>query len=222
MKKTIFLIAAFVFAAAIAHAQTEKGSQTLGINLGFSYSKTSGTSINTSDNSITDVASKYTNFNIGPSYSYFIADKLDIGADLSYNQNHYNYPSVANSLQRQSINTYGGMVYLRKYFMFKDKIGLRGGPYLGYSRTTNKLFYDGPNTIYDQSNKLDNYNAGMRLDLVYYPTKHLGFSAILANLAYSHVKADEGNQGSSSSDNVNLGFINNNLSISVFYVFGSK
>ncbi len=45
MKKTLVLIAALLLASVVSHAQTEKGNQTLGLNLGFSYSKTSGVNI---------------------------------------------------------------------------------------------------------------------------------------------------------------------------------
>jgi len=222
MKKTIFLIAAFVFAAVISHAQTEKGNQTLGVDLGFGYTKNNGITISPIDNSGTSTSSKYTYFNIGPSYSYFIADKLDIGAQISYQCNNYNYPATAGGLEKQSSYTYGGNVFIRKYIMFKDKLGLRAGAYAGYSRADNKLTYNDLTSAYDQDTKQNGYDAGLRLDLVYYPSKHLGVAASFANLSYQHAKSDSGNQGSGSSDNLNFSFINNNLSLSLFYVFGGK
>jgi hypothetical protein len=83
MKKTFVLIAALLLASVISHAQTEKGNQTLGLNLGFSSQTSTGINVNPFDHSATDAGNKSTSFNTGPVYSYFIANKLDIGAAFS-------------------------------------------------------------------------------------------------------------------------------------------
>jgi hypothetical protein len=84
MKKLLVLITASLFFYQISNAQTEKGSQTLGINLNGSYQSQNGDYISTYDNSSTSAASTSKSFGIGPGYSYFIADKLDISASLDY------------------------------------------------------------------------------------------------------------------------------------------
>jgi len=221
MKKTLFLIAAMVLAVTLSHAQTEKGSQTLGLNLGFAYQKDNNLLVNYFDNSTTSQSSKLTSFNIGPAYSYFIADKLDLGAVLSFGTSTETFSPLANTLSKLSGHNFGGTVYLRKYFMFSDKIGLRAGPYLGYNRLNSKAFYY-TNTAANQDNSTDRFSAGMRLELVYFPAKHFGFSASLASLDYGHYKTDSGARGSSSGDNIDLNLVSNGLSFSVFYVFGSK
>ncbi len=83
MNKNLIVCAALLFAFKISYAQTEKGTQTLGLDFGASRS-TSNQTINTANNSAESVGSAITNFTFGPNYSYFIADKLDIGAALSY------------------------------------------------------------------------------------------------------------------------------------------
>ena len=218
MKKTIVLVTAFLFAAIVSQAQTEKGNQTLGLSLGYIYSNTSG--VNTYNNSSSDAGSKYTSFNLGPSYSYFIADKLDLGAKVSYSQGISTYPDVPNSISKTSSYTFISGVYLRKYCMFGDKLGLRAGPYLLYAKENNKNEYF--ESYPSAETKIDIYSAGANLDLVYFPSKKLGFAAAIAGVNYNHTKNDYGNVGHSSSDNVNLSFINSGLSLSVFYVFGSK
>ncbi len=219
MKKSIFLIAVFLLAAVVSQAQTEKGTQTLGLNLGFGYSKTSGVNINPYDNSSTDAGSKNTSFNIGPAYSYFIANKLDLGASLSYGQSSYTYPQITNNIEKQTSYAFSGSLYLRKYIMFGDKLGLRAGPYLTYEKGDNKTDYSGTSALYNQDSKLTEYGAGARLELVYYPSKKLGFAASIANVSYDHNKFDYGNQGHTSNDNINASFISDNgLSLSVFYV----
>jgi hypothetical protein len=222
MKKTIILIAALLLATGILHAQTGKGNQTIGLDLGFSYNKGSQFNVYPNNNAQT-FDSKTTHFSFGPAYSYFIADKLDLGANFLFDvtdsknaSTNQGYPA------NQSTHSYGGAIYLRKYLMHKDKIGIRTGPYAGYMRSNSKATYNGINSIYDQDGKTDNYYAGLRAELVYFPSKNLGFSTNLASLSYDHAKIDNGANGHSEFDSVMLNFINTSLSLSVFYVFGNK
>ncbi len=69
-------------------------------------------------------------------------------------------------------------------------------------------------------------NAGANLDLVYYPSTHLGVAATLANLEYNHYTDKNVYNYNMAVDNgkgnsFNANFINNGLTLSVFYVFGS-
>ena len=223
MKKSIMMIAAFTLAALISHAQTEKGSQTLGLNAMFQFNSSNDGNISPVNNSSTYNSNSTKSFSIGPNYSYFIADKVDIGASLSFGRSTYNYnnssPDAVNLLD-QTYYSYGGIIYLRKYFMFADKIGLRAGPYLGYTKSDNKNTYSGSNPLNNFDSKTDYYNAGAKLDLVYYPSKKLGVSLSLANLSYSRYKTDTGIQGHSDGENVDFAFVNNGLALSVFYAFG--
>jgi hypothetical protein len=221
MKKVLLLIPAFLLAFQISKAQTEKGSQTLGVNVGFNYQKSKNLSINPYDNSSFNSTIKTTGFSIGPNYSYFIADKLDIGANLNYagyslDDNSPNYPTNRDS------HEYSAQIFLRKYFMYGNKLGIRTGPYFGYGRYNTKYTYSGADVIYNNSEKINGYSAGINLGLVYYPSKSLGVSANLANLSYNHTKSDNDKQGNGSSDNFNANFISNNLALSVFYVFSAK
>ena len=219
MKRSLILIPAFLFLVQISKAQTEKGNQTLGINLSFDYYNQSGVNITTPDNSLSAQSNKYTMFSAGPAYSYFIADNLDLGAMLNYSLT--NNKDVPNSLEQDSKN-YGGTLFLRKYVLYKNKIGFRVGPYLGYSIGDQKFTYTGPNSIYNTDAKSHTYEGGADLDLVYYPTTHLGVSVSLANLDYQHTRTNSGAHGFSNGDGVNFDFVNNNLAVSLLYVFGGK
>jgi hypothetical protein len=221
MKKILILLPAFLMAFQISKAQTEKGSQTLGVNVNFSYQKSTNLSINPSDNSSVNSVNKNTIWGIGPSYSYFIADKLDIGANLGYDNMHVDN-SDQSYPQSRRIHDYVASVFLRKYLMYNEKFGIRTGPYIGYSRYDTKDTYPPSSAINDNTSKSDSYIAGLNLGLVYYPSKNIGFAATLANLSYNHVKTDSGVNGHGSTDNVNFNFITNNLGLSVFYVFGGK
>lgn len=220
MKKALLLIAVLFLTALISHAQTDKGSQSLGLNLGFNYNKSGGIYVNPYDNSITPAGGKNTSFNIGPSYSYFIADKLDLGASLSYGQSRVTNANVQTYPEKQSSYGFNSSIYLRKYLMFGDKLGMRFGPYFGFEKGDNKSTYLGSNALYNEDSKQTEYSIRARLEFVYYPSKKLGFSAYLASVDYSHTKFDNGNFGHTSDDNVDFSLVNNALSFSVFYAFG--
>src|SRR6202012_1550561 len=192
MKKAFFLFAAFLLASVVSHAQTEKGNQTLGLSFQYNYNKSSGNYISPVDNSTYSVDNKYTNFTVGPSYSYFIADKLDLGAAVSLGQATYIIPIEPSDQEKQINRNFDAMIFLRKYFMFSNNFGLRAGPYADYTKSQNSNVYSngtlGTNTI----SNTKQFDGGLRLDMVYYPSKHLGLAASMANLNYSHSTTDNG------------------------------
>lgn len=221
MKKILVLIPAFLLAFQISKAQTEKGSQTLGINLQFSHQQSTTNNVVSGFDSY-DSNTKSTNYSFGPVYSYFIADRLDIGVSPYFNYNKfdikYTNPQVTGT--NQVMKQYGANIFLRKYFMFTDKLGLRTGPYLGYFRYRNQIINEG--IVPSGPANSNNYVAGANADLVFYPTKKLGFSASLANVNYQHSVQKDGSKKAGDADNFNASFVNNGLAISVFYVFGGK
>ena len=221
MKKTFILTFALLLAFVVSHAQTEKGTQTVGLNLHFPQSDSKGVWINPFDQSSTSNDNHLNYFGIGPTYSYFIANNLDLGADLNYSNLSESYPPT-NSPIAQSNKSYGGSVFLRKYFMYKDKIGLRVGPSLSYTRTNQVTTYAPQQAFYNENSKTNTWDIGAQAALVYYPTKHLGLSAVLAYIDYADARTNSGSQGWTTSKNTYLGFINNGLSLSAFYSFGGK
>ncbi|HWD87148.1 MAG TPA: hypothetical protein VG367_03410 [Mucilaginibacter sp.] len=215
MKKTLIVTAMLMVVFSASYAQTGKGNQALGLNLAFALNNRSGV---TNFGTALDAGVKTTQFSIGPNYSYFIADKLDLGASFSYSTSTSTYaPAPSGYLAKESSSNLGGIVYLRKYVMFKDLIGFRAGPYIGYNTNDAKDAYYQVSGI---DTKTDYYNAGMRLELVYFPSKRLGVSTYLASLDYSHYKSDSGTFGHQTGDNLYLNVISNTLAISVSYVFG--
>lgn len=221
MKKTLLLIAVLFLTSLISYAQTEKGSQTLGLNFGFTYSK--GNSLINDPNSgvYYKGTNQTTNFNIGPAYSYFIANKTDLGGYFSYSLSNSSYPYYPNGLSKTSGHAYGGEIFLRKYLMFANKLGVRTGPYLNYSRNESTIVYQ-PSIYgnYVNSNVRKTGEVGVLLDLVYFPLKNLGITAQLANLGFSHYTAHDYQHNSSSGNSVNMILSSNSLSLSVVYAFG--
>ncbi|MFI5138537.1 MAG: hypothetical protein ACHQIM_11990 [Sphingobacteriales bacterium] len=228
MKKLLFFIAAFLFLYQFSNAQTEKGTQTLGLNLGYSSNNTNSVDINPYDNSTITLSTKTAGLNIGPNYSYFIADNLAIGAALFISgsatiNNTANFATTNDSYPaKDNLAQYGGEVFANKYFMFKNKIGLRTGAYIGYEAAKQLITYSPSYSYADFNSKSNYYFGGVYLDFVYYPLKKLGMSARLASLSYEHYKANNTTRGHNEGDGLNFNYINNGLSLSVFYVFGGK
>ncbi|NHA06194.1 hypothetical protein G7092_20465 [Mucilaginibacter sp. HC2] len=213
MYKKLLLVVLSVITLQTVKAQTEKGSQQLGATVAFSTSTSNNQTYLSYNNTYSgNVKSKATSYSIFPSYSYFIADRLDVAVGLGYG-----YTRITNEPNNNNANSnnknYIGTISLRKYFLFDNKIGIRTGPYLTYQKTKNSYAYSSNSSI---SNS-DNYGGGLGADFVYFPAKNIGLAAGLANLNYTHSK----NKGDSvgSSDNFNLSFVNN-LQLSIYYVFG--
>jgi hypothetical protein len=232
MKKFLIAIVLFLSACQLSNAQTEKGTQTLGLNLGFSYNNSNNYTININDNnSVTTLDTKTTTFNIGPNYSYFIKNNLEIGGSLSYSTSNATNTAATTSANaapnagyatNQTSDNISASLFIRRYFMYKNIIGFRTGGYVGYSGGTNKDTYPSALASYNYNNTTTYYSGGANLDLVYFPSKKLGIAATLANLEYYHYNANNNSQGHDNGDNLTFSLVNNGLTLSVFYVFGPK
>lgn len=211
MYKKLLLVAVSVITIQAAKAQTEKGSQSLGVTFGISTGSTKQN--NLINNNIVDHNNvKQKNYSISPDYSYFIADKLDIGVGLGYGYSNAKYNSD-NDVHEQTAKSFSGTVALRKYFLFDNKIGIRTGPFLTYEKIKSNYTYTTNTNDYNS----DYYAGGINLDFVYYPAKNIGLAANLGNVRYAHQKFKGDTQGTNNA--FNLGFTDN-LSLSVYYVFG--
>jgi hypothetical protein len=227
MKKNLIVCAALLFAFKISYAQTEKGTQTLGLDFGAGRSTDNQTIINPSAPSTEAIGTATTNFSFGPSYSYFIADKLDVGASLSYQATGQTYtaPYAADNSgypTKYSNKNFDASVYIRKYYLYKNMIGFRTGAYFMYSYGTDRQTYIGTYAASSSNGTNHNYDAQVRLDLVYYPSKHLGVSANIASAGYSWYKGNGVNEVNSNGDDASVRFVSDGLQLSVFYVFGGK
>ncbi|GAA4327964.1 hypothetical protein GCM10023149_31740 [Mucilaginibacter gynuensis] len=210
MNKHIVAIVLCFIAFKNASAQTEKGSQNLGASFGIS------TTTYTTEGY--DSKTKGTSYNISPNYSYFIADKLDIGTSLGFNRVVSTVKNSNPTNIKQINRELSASVFLRKYFLYNNKIGIRTGPYFTY--THNKSGTTNADAIYNSNYKSNYYRGGVNLDFVYYPTTNIGLAAGIADISYIHEKAEASNSlGAANSNTFNLRFMDN-LSLSIFYVFG--
>jgi len=225
MNRSLILLSALLLACTASKAQTEKGNENLGLTAALSVLQSSNLNINQSDFSFSTESSKQSTFTLGPNYSYFIADNLDIGLSFSYessvNTYNNNDPNVEGP-QKLSSKDYSSDIFIRKYFLLKNKIGIRVGAYLGYGYETQAISYSA--TYASENSSSDSHDGwiGARADLVYYPSKRLGLAANIFNLQFERYTENNPPQGNGDGHNVNLSFINDGLTLSVFYVFGGK
>ncbi|MEO6630243.1 MAG: outer membrane beta-barrel protein, partial [Mucilaginibacter sp.] len=185
MNKFLILFAALLCAYQFSNAQTEKGNQTLGFYVGLQYNQSTDNYFDNTSIGFTTSKVKTANFNLGPLYSYFIADNLDLGATimLSSYSTTTSYPTVAGSNQNHN-NSYTALVFLRKYYLYAGKIGIRTGPYAGYIWANQGYDYPAAQATNSYSSDGHAYLVGGKVEAVYFPSKHFGVSALLANLNF--------------------------------------
>ncbi|MET3977706.1 hypothetical protein ABIB62_000274 [Mucilaginibacter sp. UYP25] len=215
MYKKLLLVCVSVIAIQTAKAQTQKGSQMLGASFGVSTSSDDSRSFDPNTNAYGDnFHSKKTSYNFYPNYSYFIADNLDLGITVGYGRSKQENENALNSFSVQKSHGFGAGVYLRKYVLYDNKIGIRTGPYLNYLYGAQDASYDTSPSYNDYSYKI--YSGGVSLDFVYFPVKKLGLAAGLGNLSYVHQTNDGSIKGTYNAFNLSFA---NALSLSVNYVF---
>jgi hypothetical protein len=216
MYKKLLLVFVSIITINAAKAQTEKGNQSLGLSFGFSTTDFKTRDFNYSTNDYDpEVKGKRNNYTIAPSYSYFIADKLDIGLAVGYSYSSQKYDTNIYSSQNQSGKSFFSSINLRKYFLYDNKIGIRTGPYLSYQRNNQSYTYNNNNQPNYNTNS-NVYTGGVGLDFVYYPLKKLGLAAAMGNLNYSHQNTNGSTDGTYNSFNLSFA---NSLIFSVNYIW---
>ncbi len=158
----------------LSQAQIKKGSVLLGGDIGVSTQKTT----------INNVEQKFTAFAIGPAFGKAISDNLILGADL-----RYSYAKQGSAPLEYKNQTFGGGIFLRRYWPIVNRLYFFGQGRLGgyYSKT------DNPNSGIG----FDGERKGYSIGLGFYPgisfavndKIHLesGFNN-LVSVNYSHEK----------------------------------
>ncbi|HTD99230.1 MAG TPA: hypothetical protein VK668_08065 [Mucilaginibacter sp.] len=219
MKKIAISITIFLLALQAANAQAQKGNQNLGVSLGFYSSNSNYNYLNIEPSSSQFVNTKTTGFSAYPNYSYFIANNLDIGASIGFgHETDRSSDRISGNGSEQTYKSYFGSIFLRKYYLYNNKIGIRTGPYFSYQYSNSDVAYTPDNLQSSNNYKGHNYQGGISADFVFYPSSKIGLAANLANLYYARSTWSNLSQ-TSSSNSVNLQLLNNNLTLSAFYVF---
>lgn len=211
MKLNLLLLVLALACTSVARAQTEKGTKNLGFSFGYSTEKNSfGGS---------GQKQKRTDFDIGPTFSYFIADRLDLGASLGYFRIEQDYQGSNSYSNGSSMDQVGASVFLRKHIMLSDQFGIRTGPFAAF--TTGESTQDNANEV-DYTVKSKSFSGGLNLGIEYFPTKRIGIAANLVSLSYGHSRSEQqGTQQVTKVNSFNLN-VTNGLNLSIFLVFGGN
>jgi len=229
MKYRLLLLYAICFLVVNAKAQTNAGNQNIGLNLGYSNTSITTTFFNPAytPSSLT-TTTKQTSYSAAPAYSYFVGKDLDLGlaVGITGSSSKYDYAPTPYTPTKTDYIAYSGTIYLRKYLLFEGKVGIRTGPFFLYQQSTQKNYYPEGSTYNNNAdNKIDTYNVGINFDFVFYPARKLGLAANIGTLGYSDVKsttADGVGNNTTTQKSFNANFLNNNFSLSLFFVLGNK
>lgn len=217
MYKKLLLAFVSIIAIQTVKAQTEKGSQMLGVSFGVSTTSSNSKVIDYNTNALTNVHGSGTNYNIAPTYSYFIADKLDIGLSAGYSHQKQDYDTNLYYPSNTKQDAFNAGIYLRKYFLYDNKIGVRTGPMFNYQHGKSiQKYLSNPES--NSENISNTYSGGLGLDFVYFPVKRLGLTATLGGLTYAHQDVKGPTPASYNSFNASFA---NAFVFSVNYVFGN-
>ena len=222
MKKlTLLLLAAL--SGLTASAQTEKGRQWIGGSMAVSHYKTDET-LNYTEFGLMQASRKQNSFQLGPSYTYFVADKLSLNASVLYthahsDQTYVNNPNTQlnNQKAETTSNGYNAYINLDKYFLYDNKVGIRTGPYAQYYTSKSKT--NGNPDIAVVDSDIKGLSAGFSLDFVYFPVKKIALLASLGRLSYSKTKYESENTTNEQTD-FGLTFLINAPSFTFAYILG--
>lgn len=214
MKSILSIVLLISAGMSVCYAQTEKGTKTLGLT--FSYSSENGTrNVQSSSAAYISEETKQDGLSFGPVFSYFVADKLELGVSAVFSRLNIKQEQDDALNYWSKGSQYNGTVFLRKHFMLADQFGVRTGPYFGYS------YASSINKISDDKQTSNIYSAGIDLGLEYFPLRKLGFAANLANLGYTHRSNKYNSEDYGKTDA--FGFsLTNSVNLTIFWVFDKK
>ncbi|RXF70203.1 outer membrane beta-barrel protein [Arcticibacter tournemirensis] len=211
--KTIY-ICWFIMAVAvnISDAQTSKGTKFLGLTLeiGAGRGETEGS-----------YTGKYKGFSFAaaPQFSYFIADKWELGAGLGYSFSQTKYfDADDNSMGKGHSSEINPMLFVRRHLMLSEKVGFRTGPFASYSYVKSRYPDE---ASYSEDENIKVLSAGLNLGVEFFPVKRLGIVANLADVSYNYTKTTGSPAVSGKTKKINAS-LTNQLSLSVFYILGKK
>jgi len=185
-------------------AQTEKGTQYLGLESAASAKTTKSTDA-------PNMTRRELYYSITPAYSYFFADQWELkgGLGLAVSSDRTNR---AGNISKTSTYALVPSIALRRHLMLSTKLGIAGGPYAFYA--FNKTNYPS-----EENMEYKQYDIGADLHIEYFLMQRFGISARLFGLSYSKVNLDQKDYPEFKSSSFSAG-LSNQLSLRFFYVFG--
>ena len=123
---------------------------------------------------------------------------------------------------KNSSQNYSGGIYLRKYFLYNERIGIRTGPFATYHKYKFQYQYLEPQVYNNNSDQTGTaVNTGLILDFVCFPTKRIGITSTLGSLGYIYSDSKYNSAQFNNQDKINsFGFrFISDLNLSLVYSF---
>lgn len=204
MKNTLFCLLLIFAVTEAGLAQTEKGTQYLGI--GLSAGITTDRSTGFDDRTVRDVG-----FSISPGYSYFIADGWELRGAFGVGMSKRRTKSD-DVVRKSNSHSLAPLIGIRRHLMVSEKLGFAAGPYVFYAYGKNE-YPDSDHSIFEQ------FETGIDLQIEYFPMKNVGLSAGLLGMSYARASYKGTDRESFKTSGFSAG-LTNQLNLRVFYVIG--
>lgn len=191
MQKLVLSVLLLSATVSVVQAQTEVGRVLLSGNVGYSYSESENTPINSSVDRYSSGKSTFNSFTFTPQVGFFVADHIALGLSLGVaarkGTDVYTYPST-NSLDpytaKSSSRDLNIGPFVRYYQMVGEKAAFYGQLAGGYQHgsTTSR-----GSTSSSEATSNGGY-ANITPGFVFFPTNRFGLELTLGNLGYSSTK----------------------------------
>ena len=222
-------------AGTAAEAQTAIPAGTLSLGGGIGYSRISGKTASTFNNTTFTSETVSSQFSLAPTIGYFVIDNLEVGLSLGYiaNRKPYSTATPAPSMVRPELNpttTLRVGPFVRYYKMFSDQFGVSGALSGGYQSTRDYRYSGNSSSSTIVENKGSGSYADLTPAIVFFPVPQFALSDSIGSLGYSRLNFDfptiPGNTAPSNyEDNITVLGANFGFSQLLFggtYYFGRK
>jgi hypothetical protein len=218
--KKIFILSLVALSTLTANAQRKKARANTSqgnwaVRLGAGY--------NSTNEDPTDATStKGYSLNIMPSVGYFVADNLEIGANINLRNSSTDevFSTIAN--KETVTNGYGFGVYGQKYFPVNNWFAFTANVNIGLG-AGNKKVTDIINTTVTSTNEGDNnFGGAATLGLAFTPANRIAIQADLLSLgAVSGTRQKEGNNPDVNYSNFGLNAYRQPSTVHIIWYFGN-
>ena len=208
MKKLIVLGA--IAACGLSTAQISQGTTYISGTLNYQGDRDNNTEY------------KEDKFKAVPTVGHFLADNFAIGVGVGY-EGTTRERELTNGYRRNCDNGIVVEPFARKYFTLSDKLyffGQLSVPMVFGKETREEVYHDFPADSNTTEGKFSSFGVALKPGLDYFFNKNWSVEATIGEFGYQTKKYDT--EGAKSTDNINLGFNLDHVTLGVKYVFGSK
>lgn len=217
--KKIFLLIGLMAAAGVGHAQSiAAGTVALGGSIGYSHSTNNTHDTFSSSPAVYQVyASRVagSQFAFMPTASYFVADNLAVGLNLSINNGYrdeqvdYASTAIASRTSHGTNRAWSIGAYVQYYKMLTAQFGLTGRLGGGYLKQTDRQTsneYGVGIASYQYDNSGSGYYGDLTPGIIFLPVPKFGISLSMGALSFNHSNTESVNTANSGGTTSSVGY----------------